>query len=244
MSLGRWHKELLPEICHLEPSMPIPSEADLDHEYLEAMLRNGLLADERSISDCWLMPDDLEDRLPLDAPARREIHRRSANRTLLRRTYSWAIPNQAALRALAALAPLVELGAGGGYWAKLLRERGVDIVAYDRWPPPAAGRQGGWARKLWSEVRPGTTDVLAEHRDRTLVLCWPSPGHNEDCWAAELLRRHQVEQLVFIGEAWGGCTGSNAFHQLLDQRFQLIQELKIPRFSGTNDQLWIYRDAK
>ena len=37
--------------------------------------------------------------------------------------YAWAVPNDAALDALAHLGPIVEVGAGTGYWAKLLRDR-------------------------------------------------------------------------------------------------------------------------
>ena len=33
--------------------------------------------------------------------------------------------------------PLVEVGAGTGYWAALLRGRGARVFAYDRDPPPA-----------------------------------------------------------------------------------------------------------
>ena len=40
-----------------------------------------------------------------------------------------------ALLALAARAPLLEIGAGTGYWAHRLRGMGVDILAYDLEPP-------------------------------------------------------------------------------------------------------------
>jgi hypothetical protein len=36
-----------------------------------------------------------------------------------------------ALAAIARYAPIVEMGAGTGYWARCLRERGIDAVAYD-----------------------------------------------------------------------------------------------------------------
>ena len=42
---------------------------------------------------------------------------------------------RAALDALAARAPLVEVGAGLGFWAELLRRRGVRVAAYDSHPP-------------------------------------------------------------------------------------------------------------
>jgi len=45
---------------------------------------------------------------------------------------AYAIPSTEALEALAGLGmPLVECGAGTGYWASLLRARGVEITAYD-----------------------------------------------------------------------------------------------------------------
>jgi protein-L-isoaspartate O-methyltransferase len=53
--------------------------------------------------------------------------------------YAYAPPNTAALEALLARSPLLELGAGTGYWARLLRGAGADVLALDIAPPgPAA----------------------------------------------------------------------------------------------------------
>jgi hypothetical protein len=43
--------------------------------------------------------------------------------------YAFGVPGNYALDCLARYGPLVEIGAGTGYWARCLRERGVDIVA-------------------------------------------------------------------------------------------------------------------
>ena len=56
----------------------------------------------------------------------------------LQRSVSYAIPNAAALTALARYAPLVEVGAGTGYWSAVLQRSGVDIVAFDSQPPTEA----------------------------------------------------------------------------------------------------------
>ncbi|KAF1320408.1 Nhac na:h antiporter, partial [Globisporangium splendens] len=53
--------------------------------------------------------------------------------------YAWAIPDERALRIIKHYGPsdgclcvqIVEMGAGSGYWSKLLQLRGVDIVCYD-----------------------------------------------------------------------------------------------------------------
>jgi hypothetical protein len=57
-------------------------------------------------------------------------------RSNFRFTYSYAIPNRAAISVIACNSPhgLIELGAGTGYWAYLLRHFGATVDAYDRTP--------------------------------------------------------------------------------------------------------------
>ncbi|TMW68391.1 hypothetical protein Poli38472_005859 [Pythium oligandrum] len=45
--------------------------------------------------------------------------------------YAWAIPDERALRIIKHFGPIVEMGAGTGYWGRLLQLRGVDIICYD-----------------------------------------------------------------------------------------------------------------
>eukprot|EP00897_Mesotaenium_endlicherianum_P009382 jgi/Mesen1/8472/ME000478S07970 len=54
----------------------------------------------------------------------------------LRRIYSWAVPTGEAIDAIVKSAPggVLEIGAGTGYWAHLLRQRGVQVAAYDLQP--------------------------------------------------------------------------------------------------------------
>lgn len=55
--------------------------------------------------------------------------------TPVARCFSLSVPSEEALNALKKCGPICELGAGTGYWAALLRARGVDVVAYDIQPP-------------------------------------------------------------------------------------------------------------
>jgi hypothetical protein len=48
--------------------------------------------------------------------------------------YAFAAPNSRALKALAEVSPIIEVGAGVGYWALLLRQAGVAVVATDALP--------------------------------------------------------------------------------------------------------------
>ena len=63
---------------------------------------------------------------------------RDAARTWACHEYAYAVPNEAALDALRDLGPVVEAGAGTGYWAWALRKRGGDVRAFDSAPPDAA----------------------------------------------------------------------------------------------------------
>uniref|UniRef100_A0AAV1UJU6 Uncharacterized protein n=1 Tax=Peronospora matthiolae TaxID=2874970 RepID=A0AAV1UJU6_9STRA len=65
----------------------------------------------------------------LSDEARSEMYAALDVRVAMR--YSWAIPDERALQIIKHYGPIVEMGAGSGYWARLLQDRGVDVVAYD-----------------------------------------------------------------------------------------------------------------
>jgi hypothetical protein len=54
--------------------------------------------------------------------------------------YAWAIPDRKALGILQRFSPIVEMGAGKGYWAHLLQQQGVEITV------------GSHGRHTWSCV--------------------------------------------------------------------------------------------
>lgn len=162
----------------------------------------------------------------------REVELVKARRVYVVR-YAWAIPNDAALEVLARLAPIVEVGAGGGYWAGMLRARGVDVLAYDRRPASLP-----WADRAWSTVERDGEGVAGEHPGRTLFLCWPPLG---EPMAANALRAYRGRHVVYVGEGPGGCTADDSFHDLLCQHFELVEEVDIPQWPGIHDCLEVWR---
>lgn len=92
----------------------------------------------------------------------------------LAQRYSYVFPDDRALATIARLGPLVEMGAGTGYWAFRLRARGVDIIAVDQAPPDGDRPNRYHApTPTWTEVIAGDAEVLTGHAERTLFLCWP-----------------------------------------------------------------------
>lgn len=152
--------------------------------------------------------------------------------------YSWAIPNETALVALARVAPLVEIGAGTGYWAHMLGERGVDVIAFDR--DPVSTKQNHWHRKnrvSWFSVQEGTAEIAGRYPDRTLFLCWPP---YDEPMASLALKSYTGKRVAYIGEGYGGCTADDEFHEMLGRDWNEIQEIDIPQWYGLHDHLWVY----
>lgn len=149
--------------------------------------------------------------------------------------YSWAIPSEAALVVLTRHAPLVELGAGTGFWAKLLRERGVDVEAFDLAPPGGSdpNRYHPGAR-TWTRVGRGGPEVLRRFQDRTLFLCWPPLNS----LVSACLDVFEGGTLVLVGEGAGGCTG---FDDRLTEQWTEVEQLEIPQWYGLHDYLAVWK---
>jgi hypothetical protein len=160
--------------------------------------------------------------------------------------YSYAIPDNTALDLLAARAPILEIGAGTGYWAYLLRQRGVDVLAFDAAPPLTDTHSNTYHRNdlavgtTWVEVLTGGPEQAAEHPERTLFLCWPPPG---DPMAADALAAYAGECVVFIGE-WNPKTAADeAFFAALEANWAVEEVYEHPRWFGMKDRMSVWLRA-
>ena len=100
----------------------------------------------------------------------------------LQHAIGYATPSDEALATLAEHAPLVEVGAGTGYWSAVLQQRGVDIVAFDSEPPSADMSNHFFYDFSFTNVEKASGAALFIERPelatRTLVLVWPNnPDH-------------------------------------------------------------------
>lgn len=153
--------------------------------------------------------------------------------------FSWAIPNPEALRAIQHLgSPIVEIGAGSGYWGYLLRCLGIRCYLYDINPPDTCDNHWASRGTQWTYVAKGDVECLDRHPDCTLFLCWPP---YQDDMALRAAERYTGQYLIYVGEGYGGCTGCDEFHQLLHNQFDECKRIDIPQFYGLHDELVIYK---
>ncbi|MFB6398045.1 hypothetical protein [Polymorphospora lycopeni] len=145
--------------------------------------------------------------------------------------YAYAIPAPGTIQWCSQFCgdrPIVELGAGRGYWAAQLTRAGLAVRAFDSEPPdrtqnvsfPRAPGQPD----TWYDVGDlsGFTSCLKNASDEVLFLCWP-PGWG-DTMASDALvafERAGGQRLIFIGEPKGGKTGDDAFFERLTTAWRL-----------------------
>ena len=136
--------------------------------------------------------------------------------------YAWAIPDERALRICAAFAPLVEMGAGAGYWARSLRERHeqqqnsshderstTDIItAFDKNVNDHA-KAAGIPGKPFTVIEKGGPELLANYPNATLLLIYPDDHEEQDETLLPLsvasLQHYQGDTVIHVGE-WLGST--------------------------------------
>lgn len=170
---------------------------------------------------------DIFERLIAARPAR--LLDLAERRRELAARFSWAVPTDAALDLLAKHAPLVECGAGTGYWLALLRARGVDAVGYDR-----------RVRRPWTRLeRQVSARAARRHPERSLLLCWPP--YDDDAASYETLRAYRGGVVIHVGERSEGPTGSVRFHRELALNWTLAEELELPHWPGLQDRVMVYR---
>jgi hypothetical protein len=156
--------------------------------------------------------------------------------------YAWAVPSQEALDEIAKYGPIIEMGAGTGYWAYLLLQMGVVIIPFDSHPPydgeDEDKRNAYRHKESWTKVHQGSHEKLAEHPEcHTLFLCWPPYA---DPMAADCLKAFKGSTLIYIGESAHGCTGDHEFHELLHEEWEEVKWIVLPQFEGSHDCLSVY----
>lgn len=160
------------------------------------------------------------------------------NGTVALTTYPEYVPTDAAIETITAYDPIIEIGAGNGYWAYVLDNAGCDIHATDKSPAPhpvkttftdaenadslsrtevtgetRTTQPNGKTlyeikRENWFNVCEATHDVIATDT-RTVLLCHP-PG---DAWTEDLLKHISPDQhFIYIGQWYPGSDATPYFH--------------------------------
>lgn len=171
--------------------------------------------------------DAAGDRRVINAGNSKGSARLGFAQTVLQSMYAYAVPSPETLDWVAEFSAgrtVFELGAGRGYWAKLLDERGVSMRAFDSEPPdttPNAAFPGAAGqRDVWFPVEGPDQFESDLHGESVLLMCWPPGWGNAMASSAlELFERRGGHRLIFMGEPRGGKTGDEAFFERLSENW-------------------------
>ncbi|RHY79185.1 hypothetical protein DYB31_004501 [Aphanomyces astaci] len=190
-------------------------------------------------------------------PAYAELRQwRDTCRTWCDKLYSRAIPHPVAFKAIKALGPIVEMGAGLGYWHSLMDQHKIDALAFDptataKWSPKTGeddtaddpdGNEEDVAASTglprWSTVYQGNADILDSVpalKSRTLFLCAPP----KTSFARDCLRHYKGRHLIHVGE-WYGDTGDRQFECDVMKAFALTSRVPLPNWGDTAFELTVW----
>lgn len=142
--------------------------------------------------------------------------------------FAWAVPTDEAVRAVARYSTrVVEIGAGSGYWAWMMRQAGVAVAAFDTNPPAFT----------WDAVARGDERAVCSFPRHMLLLCWPP-------WQSDMARNaltfHAGEYVAYVGE-WMAGSADPAFFAQLVSTFEPVEQVDIPQWYNRDDRLMIFK---
>jgi len=154
------------------------------------------------------------------------------------RVFSFAIPTPSSVAELLDAFPpdqykFADIGGGSGYWKRLLRASGCDVLACD-----SQVRDTDLCFGRWDEVVEANGDDFVRDNeglaDRVLLYCWSTnlPG----------IDHYQGDSVVVIGEDEGGCTG-NLLHAGASE-WLLQKTIPLHQWPGNHDAIWIFQRGR
>lgn len=173
---------------------------------------------------------------------------RSSVRDNVCHIYSFAVPNENALREMESVVgekDLIELGGGTGYWMSLLEKRGnIDVSrmqCFDICPPGQGMNDYHGAASTFTRVSSGTVaDICAKKansKNQVLFICYPPPEPTH--MLADALPYFRGSYVLFVGE-WCGDTQSEDAQEILSAEFFVKRRVHLPNFGNTAYQLIVF----
>lgn len=171
--------------------------------------------------------------------------------------FGWSIPCKEAVDVIKQYVrePLYDVMAGSGYWAKILRKAGVNVIASDIHKVLNKNnyhqkKDDTGARDISHLIKPEKEKIIRRnalqvgHHIKTgrlkgdVLISWPP---YQSSFSTDLLELLPLRSRVFyIGEDMTGCTGDASFHHFLCTNFKTLHTEDLPQWQGIHDYLSVH----
>jgi hypothetical protein len=147
---------------------------------------------------------------------------------------TFAIPCREAIEALRDCSPLLEIGAGTGFWSALLSSSGIDVVATDM--AGGINDYGQTVGRYHPVFRGDALAMVRENPDCDVLCIWPDL---DESWATDVVRiLRPGRRFCLIGEA---ATGDADLRECLRNLCRQEKLVSLPVWPMMNDCLTVHR---
>lgn len=155
-------------------------------------------------------------------------------------TFGFSVPCREALDLIVQHGPIVEVGAGTGAWAKLIQNRGAEVIATDTCTEHRADEPGrthyGFDHGRWAKVIELGAAQAVETYQGTVFCSWPSL---DSTWLKEAGEAMQPgRHLIVVREE---CTAGPETWDYIEGAFERVGGCALPTFPGIHDYLEVWR---
>lgn len=164
-----------------------------------------------------------------------DFKKRYAYQQFFRKKYSFTILTSYAVYTIKKYSPLVEVGCGGGYLSWELRRFGIDIIATD---PKNQWKQTTWLNDI---KKISGVEAIKKFSDRNVLMSWP---YFKGSWFLNTIKEMKSQYLIYCGEGYGGCCGTNNFFHHIMNNFKEVKTIEIPSFAYIHDNIVVYENNK
>jgi hypothetical protein len=142
------------------------------------------------------LPHEADPEFKLAIEPDKWTDRYTQNRKILQEKYAYTLPTREALDIIVKYKVesggrgFLELGAGKGYWAMLLKKMGCNIIATDV--------DTGWFtdnHRYTEIVQLDAIKATKQYPDRTLIIMYP---HDKSTWPIEVLPWYKGEYIILV----------------------------------------------
>jgi SAM-dependent methyltransferase len=147
--------------------------------------------------------------------------------------FGFSIPCAEVLGALWKLQPIVEVGAGSGYWTALMRHIGIEVVGTD---PDDHGFKFTTGKYDPDQARYTAAEAVMRWPEHTVFCSWPS--YKEDWFRKAMEQMRSGQYMVLIRE--DACCDEDTW-DWVSESFDQIEYIPIPAWPGMNDHCGVWR---
>lgn len=132
---------------------------------------------------------------------------------------------------------IISVGSGSGYIEQFFINAGLDVICTDIDIKEFSGYDMESSHLSIEEI--DSVSAVKKYNQRSVFMSWPSYNQN---WAYKtLLAMKKNRILIYIGEGYGGCTGCDKFHELLDNKFEELDFIHLIQWDGIHDGIYILK---